>query len=113
MGKSAFALALAQELGAEIVSADSMQVYRKLNIGTAKPSPEEQQLVPHHLIDLVEPWENFDLAKYQQLALSAIGDIHSRGKLPLLTGGTAYMSALCWKTTSFPKKRRQKRPRAA
>ncbi|NLC46624.1 MAG: tRNA (adenosine(37)-N6)-dimethylallyltransferase MiaA [Firmicutes bacterium] len=112
MGKSAFALALAQELGAEIVSADSMQVYRKLNIGTAKPSPEEQQLVPHHLIDLVEPWENFDLAKYQQLALSAIGDIHSRGKLPLLTGGTGLYVRAVLEDYLFPQKSADKNVRA-
>lgn len=88
VGKSAIAFSLAKEYNAEIVSADSMQVYKHLDIGTAKPSQKEREEVPHHLVDLVEPWESFDLSTYQQLALSAIADIHSRGKLPLLTGGT-------------------------
>lgn len=88
MGKSALALAVAKEFSAEIVSADSMQIYKKLDIGTAKPSPQEREEVPHHLLDVVEPWESFDLSTYQKLALGAISDIHRRGKLPLLSGGT-------------------------
>ena len=88
VGKSAIALSLAREYGAEIVSADSMQVYKRLDIGTAKPTLNEREEVPHHLLDLIEPWENFDLSSYQKLALTTIGEIHNRGKLPLLTGGT-------------------------
>lgn len=88
MGKSALALAVAKEFSAEIVSADSMQIYKKLDIGTAKPSPQEREEVTHHLLDVVEPWESFDLSTYQKLALGAISDIHRRGKLPLLSGGT-------------------------
>ncbi len=88
VGKSAVCFALAKEYDLEIVSADSMQVYKKLDIGTAKPSLKEREEVPHHLVDLVEPWENFNLSTYQRLALSAIAGIHNRGKLPLLSGGT-------------------------
>ena len=88
VGKSRLALRLAQALGGEIVSADSRQVYRYMDIGTAKPTPEEQASVPHHLIDVVSPDEDFSLAQYQQLAYKAIADIHRRHKLALLVGGS-------------------------
>jgi len=88
VGKSALALRLAQTLDGEIVSADSRQVYRYLDIGTAKPSPEERALVPHHLIDVVDPDEDFSLALYQEMAYQAIEAIQSRGKLAILVGGS-------------------------
>jgi len=88
VGKSRLALRLAQAFDGEIVSADSRQVYRYMDIGTAKPSPEELSLVPHHLIDIVNPDEDFSLAQYQQLAYRAIEDIHQRHKLALLVGGS-------------------------
>jgi tRNA dimethylallyltransferase len=88
VGKSKLALRLAQAFDGEIVSADSRQVYRYMDIGTSKPSPEERALVPHHLIDIVNPNEDFSLAQYQQLAYRAIEDIHERHKLPLLVGGS-------------------------
>ncbi len=88
IGKSRLALNLAQAFQGEIVSADSRQVYRYMDIGTAKPSREERALVPHHLIDIVNPDEDFSLAQYQHLAYQAINDIHRRGKLPLLVGGS-------------------------
>jgi tRNA dimethylallyltransferase len=87
-GKTALAIALARELGGEIVSADSRQVYRRLDIGTAKPTPAERALAIHHLIDYVEPDADYTLARYQGDAYRAIGDIHARGRLPLLAGGT-------------------------
>ena len=87
-GKSKLSLRLAQAFDGEIVSADSRQVYRYMDIGTAKPSLEEQALVPHHLIDIVNPDEDFSLAQYQQLAYRAIEDIHQRHKLALLVGGS-------------------------
>jgi tRNA dimethylallyltransferase len=87
-GKSRLALRLAQAFDGEIVSADSRQVYRYMDIGTAKPSQEEFSLVPHHLIDIVNPDEDFSLAQYQQLAYRAIEDIRKRQKLPLLVGGS-------------------------
>jgi tRNA dimethylallyltransferase len=88
IGKSRLALRLASRFNGEIVSADSRQVYRHLDIGTAKPSPQELSLVPHHLIDIVNPDEDFSLAQYLQLAGQAIEDIFKRGRLPFLVGGT-------------------------
>jgi len=88
IGKSKLALKFAQEFNGEIVSADSRQVYRYLDIGTAKPSSEELSFVPHHLIDIINPDQNFSLAHYQELAYQAIEDIHKREKLPLLVGGS-------------------------
>ncbi len=88
VGKSDLALALAQEFNGEIVSADSRQIYRGMDIGTAKPTREEQARVSHHLIDLVEPDQELTLAEYQQRAYAAIDDIFARRKLPLLVGGT-------------------------
>lgn len=79
---------LAERLGGEIVSADSRQVYRGLDVGTAKPSPAEQSRVRHHLIDLVDPEGDFTLAEFQDAAHAAIDDVLGRGKLPLLVGGT-------------------------
>jgi tRNA dimethylallyltransferase len=88
VGKSRLALRLAQALDGEIVSADSRQVYRYMDIGTAKPIPQEQALVTHHLIDIVNPDEDFSLAQYQQLAYKAIEDINQRHRLALLIGGS-------------------------
>ncbi len=95
VGKSALAIHLAQVFGGEIVSADSRQVFHGMDIGTAKPNPEERELVPHHLIDVVEPDQDFTLALYQQMATRAIQDIHRRGRLALLVGGSGlYVRAL-------------------
>lgn len=88
VGKSRLALRLARRLDGEILSADSRQVYRYMDIGTAKPSPEERKLVPHHLIDLVDPDEEFNLALFLELANRKLEEVRSRGKLPLLVGGT-------------------------
>jgi len=88
VGKSRLALRLARDFGGEIISADSRQVYRFLDIGTAKPTREEQSLERHHLIDITYPDEDFSLAQYQKLACEAIDDIQQRGRLPLLVGGS-------------------------
>ena len=88
VGKSRLALSLAQAFDGEIVNADSRQLYRYMDIGTAKPTKEEQAIVPHHLIDIVNPDEDFSLAKYQQLADEAIADIQKRRKLAILVGGS-------------------------
>ena len=94
-GKTALAIKLAQRLGGEIVSADSRQVYRSMDIGTAKPTPAERAAAPHHLIDVVDPDMDFSLGLYQELATTAIADIAARGKLPLLVGGTGqYLAAV-------------------
>ena len=88
VGKSRLALRLAKTFGGEIVNADSRQFYRYMDIGTAKPGPEELSLVPHHLIDIVSPDDDFGLAQYQELAYRAIDSIHRRRRLPLLVGGS-------------------------
>lgn len=88
VGKTALSLALAQRFGGEIVSADSRQIYRGLDIGTAKATPAERALVPHHLLDVVPPDGELTLAHFRQLADQAIRDIWVRGRLPLLVGGT-------------------------
>lgn len=87
-GKTALALEVAERLGAEIVSADSQQVYRHFDIGTAKPSQAELARVPHHLVSCVEPLEAFSAARYAQLADAAIADIHGRGRRVVVVGGT-------------------------
>ena len=87
-GKSALALELAERLGGEIVSADSRQVYRRLDIGTAKPTRAERARVPHHCLDLVEPDEPFDAARFRGVAAAAIAEIHRRGRAALVVGGT-------------------------
>ena len=87
-GKTALAVALAQRFGGEVVSADSMQVYRRMDIGTAKPTPEEMGGVPHHMLDVADPEENYSVARYVQEAVPIVDDILARGKLPIIAGGT-------------------------
>ena len=94
-GKSALALALAREFPVEIVNADSLQVYRRFDIGTAKPTAMERAEVPHHLIDVADPDEPFDAGRYVREAERAIGEIRARGKVPMVVGGTGmYIRAL-------------------
>lgn len=94
-GKSSLALRFAEQVGAEIVSADSMQVYRGMDIGTAKPSVEDRSRAPHYLIDIADPNESFHAARYQKEADQAIAGILGRGRLPLVVGGTGlYVRAL-------------------
>lgn len=88
VGKSSLALELAEALGGEIINADSRQVYRYMDIATAKPTPEERALVPHHLVDVVNPDQDFNLAVYQSRAQETIADIQARGRLPILVGGS-------------------------
>ena len=95
VGKSEIALLLAEKIGGEIISVDSMQVYRGLDIGTAKPSAEERARVPHHLIDVMEITEPFDAAQFVRLANPAVKEIQSRGRTPIFCGGTGlYFKAL-------------------
>jgi tRNA dimethylallyltransferase len=89
VGKTALSLELAERFQGEIVGADSRQVYLGMDIGTAKPTPAERSRVPHHLIDVVTPATPFSLAEYQRLAYATIDDIHARGYVPFLVGGTA------------------------
>lgn len=94
-GKTALSVRLAKELGGEIVSADSIQIYKKLNIGSAKPSMEEREGIPHYLMDFVEPFGVYSVADYVKDAKERIDDILSRGKVPIIVGGTGlYISSL-------------------
>lgn len=103
VGKSEVGIALARQLGAEIISLDSMAIYRGMDIGTAKPTPEEQAQVPHHLIDIVEPSEEFSIERYLEAAHGAIADIQSRGHEVLFVGGTPlYLKALLRGLSSGP-----------
>jgi tRNA dimethylallyltransferase len=103
VGKSALAIQLAQEFSGEIVSADSRTIYRGMDIGTAKPTRDEQRSVPHHLIDVVEPDETFTLADYQQRAYATIDAIHARGKIPLLVGGAGLYVRAVLEGLSIPR----------
>lgn len=88
VGKSSLALELAHRYNGEIVSADSRQVYRHMDIGTAKPTPHERSIAPHHLIDIINPDDSFNVAMYQDMAYKTINDIQQRNRLPFLVGGT-------------------------
>jgi tRNA dimethylallyltransferase len=110
-GKSALAVDLALEFGGEIVNADSMQVYRYFNVGTAKPGADLTEKVPHHLIDIVEPEEEFNASIFKEKADYAIGEIRSRGKVPIIVGGTGlYLRVLLhglFKVPSDPRLREE------
>lgn len=94
-GKSDLAVRLAEQVGGEIVNADSMQIYRGMDIGTAKPSAEERARVPHHLLDIISPEQNFTASDFRREAAAAIADINSRGMKPIVVGGTGlYIRAL-------------------
>ncbi len=94
-GKTALSLALGERLGAEIVSSDSMQIYRGMDIGTAKPTAAERALLPHHMLDVVDPTEPYSAAEYARAARAVIEDVLARGKTPLLCGGTGlYLATL-------------------
>ncbi len=94
-GKTALAVELAKELNGEVVSCDSMQVYKRMDIGTAKPTQEEMQGIPHHMLSVAEPWEDFSVSRYCDLATPIVEDIVARGKTAIIAGGTGlYMDAL-------------------
>jgi tRNA dimethylallyltransferase len=94
-GKSALAMRVAERLGGEVVSADSRQVYRAMDVGTAKPTSEERARVPHHLIDVADPGERYDVLRYQREARAALREIRARGRVALVVGGTGlYVRAL-------------------
>ena len=98
-GKTAAAISLAKQLDGEVISADSMQIYKHMNIGTAKPTAEEMDGIPHHLLDVADPAGYFSVADYTKLATEAIRDIFSRGKTPILAGGTGfYINAVLYGT---------------
>lgn len=95
VGKTEFSIALAKKYNGSIISADSMQVYRYMDIGTAKIMPEEMQGIPHYLVDVLDPSEEFNVVRFQQMAKEAIQDIYAKGRLPIVVGGTGfYIQAL-------------------
>lgn len=97
VGKTKFAIMLAQEFDGEVVSCDSMQLYKFMDIGSAKPTPGEMMLAKHHLVDLIDPRDEFSVAQYQKLAKAAIKDILDRGKTPIISGGTGlYLNSLLY-----------------
>jgi len=105
VGKTALAVRLAEAVRGEIVSADSRQVYRQMDIGTAKATPEELARIPHHLVDVIEPGATLGLAQFQEMAYRAIGDITARGRVPFLVGGTGqYVMAVIegWQVPHVP-----------
>jgi tRNA dimethylallyltransferase len=101
-GKTETGIAVAERVGAEIVSVDSMLVYRGMDVGTAKPTPEQRARVPHHLLDVAQPSEQFSVARYQELARAAIADIRSRGRRVLLVGGSALYERAIVDELGFP-----------
>jgi tRNA dimethylallyltransferase len=103
-GKSELAVAIAEHLDGEIISADARAIYRELNIGTAKPPPHLRARVPHHLIDLLDPTEHYDVMRFRQDVLKALEEIRARGRLPIVVGGsTLYISALTGTFFAGPK----------
>ncbi len=102
-GKTALAVALAKEMGGEVVSCDSMQIYKRMNIGTAKPTEEEMEGIPHHMLSVAEPDEDFSVSRYCEMATPIVEDILSRGKTAVIAGGTGlYMDALIRGNTFAP-----------
>ncbi len=102
-GKTALSIALAKELGGEIVSCDSMQVYRHMDIGTAKPTVPEREGIPHHMLDVVDPWEDYSVSRYCRDASPIVDDILARGKTAIVVGGTGlYMDNLIRGTNFAP-----------
>jgi len=100
-GKTSLSIELAKRLNGEIVSADSMQIYRKMDIATAKPDADEMQGIPHHLIGIIDPGDEFSVAQYKVKALEKIEDIIARGKLPIVVGGTGLYIDTLIKNTEF------------
>ena len=97
VGKTKYAIETALELIGEIVSCDSMQCYKYMNIGSAKPTKAELSMVKHHLVDIIDPASDFSVAQYQKLAKEAIEDIFSRGKIPIIAGGTGlYLNSILY-----------------
>lgn len=97
VGKTALSIQLAKAIGGEIISADSMQVYRHMDIGSAKITKEEMEGIPHYLIDVLEPWEEFNVTVFQKMAKQALQEIYSRHHIPIITGGTGfYIQALLY-----------------
>lgn len=97
VGKTKLSVSLAKKIHGEIISADSMQVYKHMDIGSAKIRPEEREGIPHYLVDVLEPWEEFNVVKFQQMAIEAVEKIYANGHIPIVVGGTGfYIQALLY-----------------
>ena len=107
VGKTRLSISLAHAVDGEIISADSMQVYRHMDIGSAKITKEEMDGVPHYLIDVLDPEEEFHVVRFQQMAKEAIAQIYAKGKIPILTGGTGFYIQAVQKTLIFPRIRKK------
>ena len=95
VGKTAASVSVAKKIGGEIISADSMQIYRKMDIGTAKIMPDEMKGIPHHLIDIVEPYDEFSVKDFDDMSKTAIKEISGRSNIPVIAGGTGlYINAI-------------------
>ncbi len=101
-GKTALAVRLAERFGGEVLSGDSMQVYRGMDIGTAKPTEEEKRGIPHHLIDIADPWETYSVARYVKDAAAAAESVSAKGRLPIVCGGTGLYIDSFLKNIPFP-----------
>lgn len=109
VGKTRLSISLAHAVDGEIISADSMQVYRHMDIGSAKITKEEMDGVPHYLIDVLDPEEEFHVVRFQQMAKEAMAQIYAKGKIPILTGGTGFYIQAVAKTLIFPRIRKKAR----
>lgn len=103
VGKTALSISLAKDINGEMISADSMQVYKYLNIGTAKITPSEMEGIPHHLIDVLEPTEDFNVYLFQSMAKEALAKIYAKGKIPIIVGGTGFYIRSLLYDTAFEK----------
>ncbi len=101
VGKTNLSIRLAKEINGEIISADSMQVYKSMDIGSAKITQEEMQGIPHHLLDILEPWEEFNVVVFQQKCKECLAGIYERGRIPILTGGTGFYIQAVLKDIDF------------
>lgn len=112
VGKTKLSIALAKAIGGEIISADSMQVYKYMNIGSAKITEEEMQGVPHHLIDILEPWDEFNVVVFKQKCEEALQGIYERGHIPIVTGGTGFYIQALLRNIDFTENEEDKSYRA-
>ena len=107
VGKTDLSIALAKAVNGEIISADSMQVYQKMDIGSAKIRPEEMHGVKHYLVDVLDPKEEFHIVKFQQMAKAAMEEIYTKGKIPILVGGTGFYIQAVTKDIDFTQARQE------
>ena len=106
VGKTKASIGLAKAIGGEIISADSMQVYEYMDIGSAKIRPEEMQGIPHYLVDELKPWDEFHVVRFQQMAKKAMEQIYANGHIPIIVGGTGFYMTIIVKTWKIWQKKK-------